>query len=150
MSCESQKSPPRPPGLTTIGWLFIIAGASAALSMVWGALHGRINLNLAVLMLPVGLGLHRGRASSITWARFWTGLGILGCSMVLLLYALVGDKMHVRLFWTELEGVDRHVFAVALPSGCIVLGLWSWRVLGATVTHQFMTSRDSTFGTHQR
>ena len=151
MTSEAQQSLPRPIGLTIIGWLFILSGASTALGMLWGFFHGRINLNFAVLMIPVGLGLLRGRASSISWARFWIGLVTFGCALLLLLYPFAGDSMHVRWFSTELHGVARHAVAVIFPSMFVALGVWVWRVLGSPLTHQFMLSRDDTFGRrHQR
>jgi len=127
MSSETQIILPRPLGLTIVGWLFVLSGVSTALGMVWGLFHGSINLNLAVLMWPVGAGLLRGRSSSISWARFWTGLGIFGCSLILLVYPFAGDSLRVRLFSSELHGIARHTVAVVLPSLFIVLGVWTWR-----------------------
>jgi hypothetical protein len=50
-------------------------GILAIWTIVSDLVRSHINLNFAVLLLPVGIGLLRGRASSQWWARFWIILG---------------------------------------------------------------------------
>jgi hypothetical protein len=64
----------RPTRITAIGTLFIIGGCVAAWEVIYDLFHSHVNLNFAVLMIPVGIGLLKGRASSRGWAKFWIGL----------------------------------------------------------------------------
>jgi hypothetical protein len=59
--------------------------------MVVALFAATVNLNFAVLLLPVGIGLLRARRSSRTWAAFWIGIGYLGC-VALAVMALVQPR----------------------------------------------------------
>lgn len=152
MNPEPVQSLPRPRSLTLVGWLFILSGISAAVGMVVGFSlnHGK-ELNSAVLMLPVGIGLLRGRSSSIWWAKFWIGLWMVCCGVALVLLVIGAfDRNPIQVVWfgTKIEVKDRlsYLITLAMPCLYIAISLACWRVLSSLRTHQFMLSRDETFG----
>lgn len=151
MNPEPVQSLPRPRGLTLVGWLFILSGISAAVGMVVGfSLNHVIGLNLAVLMLPVGLGLLRGRSSSIWWAKFWLGFGMVVCAVALVMVIDAFNRHSLQVVWfgTKIEVKDRLGYLITLAMPCLYLAihLACWRVVSSLRTHQFMLSRDETFG----
>ncbi|RYD49041.1 MAG: hypothetical protein EOP85_02385, partial [Verrucomicrobiaceae bacterium] len=69
-----------PKRILIIGILFCLNGLAAGWDMVSAPFENRFSLNLAVLMLPVGIGLLRGRDSSRRWANVWIVLGFAMCA----------------------------------------------------------------------
>jgi len=60
--------------LKIIGAAYCLLGALALLGMLRQAFAGAVlNFDLSVFMLPVGIGLLRGKRSSRLWATFWSG-----------------------------------------------------------------------------
>lgn len=119
----------RPVGLTIIGVLFILGGAWALLKMVLELSHSRISLNFAVLMIPVGMGLLKGRSSSRFWAKFWVGFFVVIASGLLLAYPFSSESYHVTFGTKELHGAVRHIAAVMVPIVLILPGVFAWRYL---------------------
>ena len=86
-----------PKRVLIIGLLFVIFGVLALWSIIEAATHSRINLNFGVLLLPVGVGLLRGRASSQWWARFWIILGYI--VLVLLIGLVIAYPQNAKFSW---------------------------------------------------
>lgn len=59
-----------PKRVLIIGLLFCLSGILAIWDVLSGICQNRLSLNFAVLLLPVGIGLLRGRQRSQWWARF--------------------------------------------------------------------------------
>lgn len=131
----------RPLCITVIGAIFIIAGCLAACGIVYDLFHGRLNLNFAVLMTPVGFGLLRGRSSSRGWAKFWIGLFSLVFGLLLVCYPFFGDSYSVTWFDKQLVGVSRHAMAVGFPVFFLLIATWMWRSISSN-------SATSYFGRH--
>ena len=119
----------KPCGVIAIGVLFIIAGLYAIYSTVESYLTGRINLNFAFLMLPVGIGLIHGKASSCFLAKFWIGLFSFTLGLLVVLYPFFGFSYHVNLFSRELTGISRHLAAMLFPSLFFIPAIIMWRYL---------------------
>ena len=119
----------RSKSITIIGALYIIAGCLAACQMLYGLFHDHLYLNFTVLMLPVGLGLLKGRASSRGWAKAWIRLFSLLCGIWLILYPFLGDSYSVAWFDEQLVGLPRHITAVGLPVLFLFAARWMWRRL---------------------
>lgn len=66
--------PPR--HLCIVGALWIAAGVGAAAEVVAELLHGRVDLNLALLALPVGFGILSGSTNARQSALFLASLGL--------------------------------------------------------------------------
>lgn len=124
----------RPTSITLTGVLFIIGGFLAVCGIIYDLLHDHLNLNFAVLMMPVGFGLLKGRSSSRRWARFWIGLFSLVSAILLICYPFFGDSYSVSWFDTELEGTSRHIMAIGMPIVLLLGGVWMWKAL----SHPFL------------
>jgi len=79
----------RPLNITLIGTTLIFLGLYVGIEMIMEALQHRYFLNLAVLMIPNGIGLLRGRPSSVFWAR--CSIAFVGlCSAAIVLRFMAG------------------------------------------------------------
>ncbi len=80
----------RPLSITLIGTTLIFLGLYVGLGMIMDAIQRhRYFLNLAVLMIPIGIGLLRGRPNSAFWAR--ASIAFVGlCSAGIVLRFLAG------------------------------------------------------------
>jgi len=119
----------RPPSITVIGVIFIIAGCLAAWEIVYDLFHDHLNLNFAVLMIPVGIGLLKGRSSSRRWAKFWIGLASLMIGLLLVAYPFFGDSYSVTWFDKPLVGIPRHAMVIGFPIVLLVIARLMWRSL---------------------
>lgn len=119
----------RPISISIIAVIFIVAGTLSGIEIIYDLYHGSLNLNFAVLMLPVGIGLLKGKAASRTWAKVWIGLiiGIVG--LLLLFYPFYGDQFSVNWYSEQLQGVARHLAVTGLSLLFIVPGIVIWRFL---------------------
>jgi len=122
----------RPISITVIGAIFIIAGCLAVCGIVYDLFHDHLNFNLAVLMVPVGFGLLRGRSSSRGWAKFWIGLFSLVSGMLLVCYPFFGDSYTVTWFDQQLVGISRHAMAIGFPIFFLLITAWMWRCISST------------------
>ncbi len=66
-----------PQPLKVVAWLFIISGIFAAIEVVALLLAGHIDINLGVLSIFVGRGLLRLNPRALSWAMFFTWLGLI-------------------------------------------------------------------------
>ena len=71
-----------PKRILIIGILFCLGGALAILEVVSDLFRSHVNLNFAVLLLPVGIGILKGKKSSQWWGRFWIILGYIACGLL--------------------------------------------------------------------
>ncbi|MEA3212539.1 MAG: hypothetical protein QOE70_5596 [Chthoniobacter sp.] len=95
---------PMPNRVLIIGILFCLGGLLAIWEVIFSALGGRLNLNFAVCLLPVGIGLLRGRRRSLWWARFWMILGYLLCAFLIIISIAAPNAAHASVFGRETSG----------------------------------------------
>ena len=88
-------------------------------------------------MIPVGLGLLKGRASSRGWAKFWIALFAVISGILLLFYPFLSGSYTVTIFERPLAGTERHLVAVGLPVLILLLARWMWRILTSAETAPF-------------
>ena len=93
-----------PKRIITIGVLFCLGGALAIWEVLSDLVQSHINLNFAVLLLPVGIGLLRGKLSSQWWARFWIILGYILCALLVVLVIMSPDNANASWFGREITG----------------------------------------------
>lgn len=130
----------RPRSLTILAWIFIVCGASAVWKMVDDLLSDSLSINLAFLMIPVGFGLLKGRASSVKWAKIWVGLF---AALVVVLtggYVFWGDSYHVHWFNRELVGIQRHLMVALSAFALLGLFLLGWKILVSSAVRAFVDS----------
>jgi len=134
----------RPTRITIIAALFIIAGCLAAWEVIYDLFHDHLNLNFAVLMIPVGIGLLKGRASSRGWAKFWIGLFSLVIGGLLVFYPFFGDSYSIACFDQELAGFQRHAMAIGFPIIFLLFARWMWRSLSLPSVAPFFEDSQNT------
>ncbi len=83
-------------------------------------LRSRITLNFAVLLLPVGIGLIRGRSRSRWWASFWIVLGYIGCALLIGVAVVSPQNVSSTWFGHEFSGSDAVPYAI-VGSICLAL-----------------------------
>lgn len=114
-----------PRRILIIGLLFCFGGLHAIWQMVSALMEVRLFLNFSVLMLPVGIGLLRGRASSRRWARVWIILGYAICALGAVV--AVASPQAVTLSWPGLD--TRGIPALPYAYVCLFLASFSLYIM---------------------
>ncbi|RYD39850.1 MAG: hypothetical protein EOP85_15245 [Verrucomicrobiaceae bacterium] len=97
-------SPQRPRRVLLVGALFCLVGGAVICQILWDLFHHRLSFDLTVLMLPVGVGLLRGRTSSKWWATLWCIYGY-GMSLIFVMLDLLEPgRVTLKVFGHEVEG----------------------------------------------
>lgn len=120
-----------PKRVLIIGLLFCLSGISAIWNVLAGLSASRINFNFAVFLLPVGIGLLRGKISSRWWARFWIILGYLLVGALMLLAVASPDSARATWFERQIRGPE------AVPA---VLGIGILIILLLVAMHKLLYS----------
>lgn len=112
-----------PKRIFIIALLFCLGGLFAIYSIVEGLFNDHLNVNLSIFMLPVGIGLFKGKASSRWWARFWIILGYILWGAMMILSAVKPSWTQAAWFGRKLEGSEAlpYVWAVSLASFAILI-----------------------------
>lgn len=126
---QTQKAMPK--RVLIIGLLFMLFGVLSILSIIESAVKGGINLNFAVLLLPVGIGLLRGKSSSRFWAKFWIILGYIGLALMIGLVLVQPGNAKASWFGSEIHG------GRAVPYVVLIGGLFG---IGLVVCHRLISS----------
>lgn len=105
-----------PKRLIAIGILFVACGLFAIWGVIAGLAHNKISLNFAVLMLPVGIGLLRGKRSSQWWAGVWIILGYCMMGLLVLFTFVMPQNVSATWFGNRIRGPSAipYVFFVAI------------------------------------
>ena len=119
----------RPRALTFLAWVFILFGCSAGWRITEALLSHKTSINLSILMIPVGIGLLKGRLSSLGWAKLWIGLFFLLVLAITCAYPFDPGSYSVTWFGAEIQGPLRHLAVVGISATLMGLLLWGWRIL---------------------
>jgi len=130
---------PIPKRIILIASLFCLAGVMACWDIISGLFHGRISLNFAVFMLPVGIGLFRGLRSSQWWARFWIRLGYALCALLVLLALFFPGLAHASWFNTSVSGAAAVPFIILISFGMAGVLYVMQRLLDSEKAREFFT-----------
>ncbi len=109
-----------PKRILIIGLAFCLGGGLAIWEVISALFRSRINLNFAVLLLPVGIGLIRGRSRSRCWASFWIVLAYIGCALLIGVAVVSPKNVSSSWFGHEFRGSDAVPYAIA-GSVCVAL-----------------------------
>ena len=101
-----------PKRIIAIGLLFLVFGLLAIWGVIVGMAHNKISLNFAVLTLPVGIGLLRGKRSSQWWARFWIILGYCMMGLMVVLAFSMPQSVHATWFGNRIRGASAVPYVV--------------------------------------
>jgi hypothetical protein len=141
MSLELHRVPRCPLGLLIVGWAFIAIGVWSVWGIIEDARNSRIHLALDVLLIPVGIGLLRGRPLSIIWAQIWIGLGAMCFGILLVWYPFTEDRWSISLGSSEVRGWQRHFAALIPPIVGLILARMAWRAVSSKAAEDFVESR---------
>ena len=108
---SSSKMPKR---VLVIGLLFCLGGILATWDVLSGLFHSCLSINFAVLLLPVGIGLLRGKPSSQWWARFWIILGYILCGALVIFVTFSPGSASATWFNTKLQGPEAVPYVIGM------------------------------------
>ena len=114
----------RPIALTLLAAVLLYAGLDAIMGIVGSFSAGRVNVNLAVLLLPAGIGL---LCLSEGWRKFT--LFCIGLATLILLALVIYEgfspgKMPVTWFGRPTQGFSRYILFVFIF--CVVAAFLFW------------------------
>jgi hypothetical protein len=130
-----------PKRVIIIGLLFCLAGGSAIWNVISGFFHSELRWNFGVLMLPVGIGLLRGRQQSQWWARFWIVLGYAGCAFLGLSVFMSHQASRVTLFGNEIRGSNAVICTVLVSLGVAGILIVIHRLLYSPIACEYFKSK---------
>jgi hypothetical protein len=115
----------RPLSVTLIAGAYMLLGVISIVAILNSLLAGAFQFNLGFFLLPVGLGLRKGKPSSRRWALFWaglTGISIAVAYIVLFASDAPAESESVVSEWLR---VIFYTLPGVLLAGCIAI----WRAL---------------------
>ena len=130
-----------PKRIIIIGLLFCLGGLFAIWDVVSGLFHDRLSINFAVLLLPVGIGLLRGKSRSQWWARFWIILGYITCAALVILPILSPRSVHAEWFDTKLHGPEAVPYVIGIGLVSAVLLFILHKLLYSEKANRFFQGR---------
>ena len=110
----------RPLSITIIGMTLLLLGLYVGLVMVMEALPHRFFLTFAVLMIPVSIGLLRGRPASVFWAR--GSIVLVGLCSAGIVLRFISGTHHASAPGLSVQFVAAFVLLILSP--------FAWRSLG--------------------
>lgn len=102
-----------PKRILIIGILYCLFGALAIWDVISKLFDSHINLNFAVFLLPVGIGLLKGKPSSRKWAIFWIVLGYLFCLLMIVLALISPQNLTATWFDRVIKGHEAVPYVLA-------------------------------------
>lgn len=141
---ENLPLPPfrRPRRVLVIGILFCVLGVLAAGTMVWAFALRQLTLNPMVLMLPVGIGLLKGRTSSQWWASVWLALGCGLCLLLGTLEWIMPGNLNLRWNGKDYQGAYSSPVVLAVCAvNAMALGTLHWLLRSPKAAFYFREKR---------
>lgn len=130
----------RPLSITIIAVLFLCLGLKAVFEIIERAMQWSLHINLGFFMIPIAIGLLRGKNSSRIWAKIWCGFWILVAIVVAIAFPLYGHSWTVTdpfgwiIRWGMGTAVLVGILIVLVPSFVI------WRCLSTGNTREFFVN----------
>lgn len=114
-----------PKRILIIGILFCLGGILAISEVLAALLQSHFNINFAVLMLPIGIGILKGKKSSQWWARFWIILGYIVCILLMGASIAFPENLTANGFGRHIEGSEAIPYVL---SGTALFATMIWIV----------------------
>lgn len=118
----------RPLSVTLIAGAYMLLGLVSIVAILGSLIAGPFQFNLGFFLLPVGLGLLKGKPSSRRWALFWaglTGISIAVAYVVLLVSDGPAGTESAAVGWLR---VIFYTVPAVMLAGCIAI----WRALASS------------------
>lgn len=112
-----------PNRILIIGIIYCLWGGIAICSFIAGLFNDSLHINFSAFMLLVGIGLLKGRRSSLVWARVWVGIGYLLTAIMVGILIFKPASAFFNLFGIHLTGVEAIPYIIvsfALFIACLV------------------------------
>ncbi|MDT0595296.1 hypothetical protein [Glaciecola petra] len=105
----------RPKRLIIIAVLFCIIGVIALYDFLLPLIYfQQISVNLAWLLVPVGIGLFLGKESALMWAKIWCIIGYILLASIVTLFFMYSGMLKVDLYGKSHYGEDNLLIACLL------------------------------------
>lgn len=118
----------RPRSITIIGVLYIVGGLLAIGDVISDLFRDHININFAVCLLFVGIGLLKLKESSRRWAIFWIVVGYMISALLFVGY-FAFPNYSVKWDRAEVHGLLRPVIGLGIPMILGLLLVWMHTIL---------------------
>lgn len=128
----------RPIGLTVMASLFILAGTWALFKLFYSLANHMLTINFSILMIPIGIGMLRGKRDSVWWAKSWVVLGSLFVLYIFLSYPFVGENYNVHFFGRELHGIARILMVLFVSFVLLGFSGIAWIVLNSRSVREYV------------
>lgn len=112
--------------LKAVAYLFILGGIISLIDTVVELFIGRINLNLGALYILIGRGLLRLNPRSLSWAMFFTWLGLIFTPIAAVASLFTLSNFQVFGLYV---GRAPHGVCFALSTAMFALYYWQYTVL---------------------
>src|ERR1043165_3751622 len=113
-----------PPALTVVAWLFILGGIGSIISIIGDlAVNRRLDFDVGVIDLWIGLGLLRGAEKWRRWAVFMVIVGLV-IGMLFFVFLIFGPAApELKVFGRPIMTIPRGAMMVAVAL-LVALTLW--------------------------
>ena len=135
-----------PKRILIIGLFFCVGGILAIWDVVSAVFQSSLYLNFGVFLLPVGIGLLRGKPSSQWWARFWIIIGYLGCGLLVVVPVVWPGSAHVTWFDIQLRGPEAVPYVIGMGLFFAALLVVEHRLLYSEKANRFFGGGDEGSG----
>jgi len=134
-----------PKRIFIIAQLFFLTGVYAIYSVVADLINGHLYINLGVFMLPVGIGLFKGKSSSRWWAKFWMILGYVLCALMMVMLSF-GDSSSFSAEWfgRSFVGGDALPYGWSICFVCLATNIVLHKLLCSAKSDTYFEQADST------
>jgi hypothetical protein len=144
---DESERPELPASLRAVAYFTILCGIGTALTMIVDLFHGKLMINVAVLLIPAGFGLLRRSQGWRTFTLFmlWVGMIGFGVGFVLVLLGVGKVTMGSRID-AVFQGRSRELIA-AVFAAMFVVEFWQYRVLTSPLVRRrfgLIETRDRT------
>ncbi len=126
-----------------LGGLFLLLGLAAVATTVRQFQEGTVNINLAILLIPIGVGLLLGWRSCLAWAKI-----VIGCGWALLavagILAVAKPEAAIARWGGQIyRGSEAlpSVLGITLALATVLYGLW-WLLQSAPTRRYFDNSAE--------
>lgn len=130
----------RPLSITIIAILFLCLGLRAVFEIIERATQGVLHFNFGFFMIPIAIGLLRGKDSSRVWAKIWCGIWLLPAILVSAAYPFYGRSWKVTDPYGLISKVGLDAAIVIGLLLILVTSLVIWRCLSTERAREFFAN----------
>jgi putative effector of murein hydrolase LrgA (UPF0299 family) len=130
----------RPLSITIIAILFLCLGLKAVYEIIERAMQGSLHINLGFFMIPIAIGLLRGKDSSRIWAKIWCGFSILVAVVLALAYPFYGYSWNIIDSYGWVQALGRQTVVVLGVLIILLPAMVVWRCLSTERARGFFAN----------